>query len=790
MSKTLPVASEATLIKLDYPLMIENLAKETTSHLGRALALALKPTPSPALVEERQEETAEAVRLLQAALDIPYGGMVDLQDILRHLRIGGQLENTDFLKILSQLYATRRWADFLCHQQEIPLNVLYTKGSSLKIFDVLEQDIMKKIDDEGQLRDGASDKLKHLRQSIRGLHQEIRTQVERLLRNDSLQPYFQDQIMTLRNGRFVVAVKHEYRQKIPGVIHDQSGSGATLYIEPQGTIEKNHRLKDLEMQERTEAKRIFEELSTLVRPYVRDLQRNMEILAELDLIFAKGKYAEKIKAVRPAMDQEACFSFVEARHPLLDPEKAVPISLGLNQDRQGIIISGPNTGGKTVTLKTAGLLILMYQAGLHLPVKEDSSVGIFRHVFADIGDEQSIEQSLSTFSAHMTNIISIIEDLNSRSLVLFDEIGAGTDPSDGTALAISILEYVLAKKSKMLVTTHYSDLKTFAYESPYVENASVEFDMESLRPTYRLLIGIAGNSNVYDIARRLGLSADLVSRAQIISKEKASRTEQVMRELESRQQENMQLKHQLEQEQADVKREKLALQEELLALKELESDVVERAKKQAANILTDARREADASLQELRALRKQKNANSQEQARAIQRQLSRKTASLRKDEKPQGSALSAKSIKVGQEVYLNKFAKVATVISKPDKNNNVMVQSGIMKISVPLAELSLHQGEKIHYQKIAHSGKDIKKSFSTEFDLRGKYLDEALIATDKYLDDAFLSSINEVSIIHGKGSGALRQGIREALKSHPHVKSYRTGNISEGGDGVTVVTIK
>lgn len=792
MNVTLPVASDATLSKCDFPQVIEALAKETTSHMGRELALALRPSASPALVEERQSETSEALALLTEAPDVPYGGIVDLREVLRHLRIGGQLEPVDFLQLLSQLYATRRWVDYLLVQKhEVPLEVLPAKAKALKVFDVLEKDIKKKIDDEGELRDGASDKLLHLRRDMRGLHREIRTQVERLLRNDGLQPYFQDQIMTMRNGRFVVAVKQEYRQRVPGVVHDQSASGATLYIEPEATVAKNHRLQDLEVQERAEAKRILEELSVLVRPYVRDLTRNMELLAEFDLFFAKAKYAERLQAIRPLPGEEATFDFNKARHPLLDPETVVPLSLGLNAKRHGIIISGPNTGGKTVTLKTAGLLILMHQAGLHLPLEEPSSIGIFRHVFADIGDEQSIEQSLSTFSAHMKNIVTILDAMNERSLVLFDELGAGTDPSEGTALAIAILEAVLDAGAKVLATTHYSDLKTFAYEHRGVENASVEFDIASLRPTYRLLVGVAGNSNAYDIARRIGLDGALVDRARTISEEKASQTEHVMRELEERQQEVISLRASLERAQEDLAMREAALAEETEALSAMEADIIERAQRQAANILSEARREADASVQELRALRKSRTNDSPERARAIQRQLSKKAGALRKEERPRGADLSAKSIRVGQEVYLNKFAQVATVIEKPDKNNNVLVQSGIMKISVPLAELSPHQSEQISVKRVARSGKGLNvKAFSPELDLRGRYLDEALTAVDKYLDDAFLSGINEVSLIHGKGTGSLRKGIRDALKTHPHVKEYRSGGLSEGGDGVTVVTIK
>lgn len=789
------VASVTTLQKLDYNKILHMLSLECSSTLGRSLALSLVPHNDKRFVHVAQAQTSEAVYLRRVDPEIPLGGIVDIHDILDHLKIGGQIEGADFNRILDILYATRNLKHYLSVKHaEDDLPELKDLASALKVFDVLEKDIKKKIDVDGSVRDGASDKLRNLRQKISGGKRDIRAQMDHFLRNEENQPYLQEQIITLRNDRFVLPVKQEHRQRIPGIIHDQSTSGATLYIEPMAVVAKNNQLQQFELEEEAEVKRILNELSTLLRPYVYDLRNNSSILGEIDLSFAKARLAEKMNALSPEETDEACFYFRYARHPLLNPESVVPITVGLDSTRRCLVITGPNTGGKTVTLKTVGLLILMYQTGLHLPVETDSRIGMFDHVFADIGDEQSIEQSLSTFSAHLTNITKILSHLNERSLVLYDELGAGTDPSEGAALAMAILDYSIDCGSRVLATTHYSALKTYAFNKDHTENASVEFDIQSLQPTYRLLIGVPGSSNAFDIAARIGLDSSVIELARQLAEEQTTESQKLMRELEDQQTLTAGLELELQEKISMLEQKEKELDNKLSSVEASAENIISNAKNRAAEILSSARIEADAATKELKKLRKQGITDAEAQAKTIRNKLSSDAAALRsrKVKKDNKKKISPDKLKIGDEVYLKAFNQQATVIEPPDKSGQLQVQSGIMKINVSISDIDILDQD--HSKKtqisIRKSGSNNIRSFSPELDIRGAYVNEALPRIDKYLDDAFLAGLKEVQIIHGKGTGALRKGVRDALKHHVHVSEFRTGSLEEGGDGVTVVKIK
>ncbi len=789
------VASATTLQKLDYDKILKMLSLECSSTLGKDLALSMSPRNDKRFIRIAQDQTTEAVYLRRVDPEIPLGGIVNIHDILNHLKIGGQIEGADFNRVLDILYATRNLKHFISQKhEEDDIPELKELAAALKVFEVLEKDIKKKIDVDGSVRDGASPKLRSLRQKISGGKRDIRNQMDHFLRNEDNQPYLQENIITLRNDRFVLAVKQEHRQRIPGIIHDQSTSGATLYIEPMAVVAKNNQVQQFELEEEAEVKRILAELSALLRPYEYDLRINSNVLAEIDLAFAKARLAEKMNALPPEIIDEAGFYFRAARHPLLNIEKVVPITVGLDSERRCLVITGPNTGGKTVTLKTVGLLILMYQTGLHLPVETGSHIGIFEHVFADIGDEQSIEQSLSTFSAHLTNITKILGELNDRSLVLYDELGAGTDPSEGAALAMAILDYSIDTGARVLATTHYSALKTYAFNKGHAENASVEFDVQSLQPTYRLLIGVPGSSNAFDIAARIGLDRHVINLARQLAEEQTTESQKLMQELEDQQTLTASLELELQDKLTSLKEKEKELDTKLSTVETSADNIINNAKQKAAEILSTARIEADSATKELKKLRKQGRSDAEMRAKNIRNKLSSDAASLRTNhtKKESKKKIRPEELNIGDEVYLKAFHQNATVIEPPDKNGNLQVQSGIMKISVTLSDIDILEQDhsKKNQISIRKSGGNEIRSFSPELDIRGAYVNEALPIIDKYLDDAFLAGLKEVQIIHGKGTGALRKGVRDALKHHVHVSDYRTGSLEEGGDGVTVVKLK
>lgn len=782
-----------TLRKLEYEKITEMLAAECSSGLGRQMAEELQPVTDSAQIASWQQETTEGVLVRRLEPNIPLGGIADLTRQIRKAQIGGMLEPEEFLQLLDMLKACRRIAHFFLERKktyEIPR--LEWWAGQLTLLPELEQEIDDVIAPEAAVRDTASSELLSVRRRISTLKNRIKERLEHIVRSENSQKYLQDALVTIRNDRYVVPVKQEYRSQIPGIVHDQSASGATLFIEPMAVVEMNNDLRKAYSTERDEVNRILLELSGKITPYTDDLQYNLQVLAQIDFIFAKARLSEKMNAVEPVLKTTPQLSIIRGRHPLIPARQVVPLSIALGQEYDSVIITGPNTGGKTVTLKTVGLFVLMAQSGLHIPAEAGSEMGLFHGVYADIGDEQSIEQSLSTFSSHMTNIVRILEDVDDRSLVLLDELGAGTDPSEGAALAISILDDILHRGGKIIATTHYSELKAYAFNEPRVQNASVEFDVETLRPTYRLLVGVPGKSNAFEIARKLGIHDHIIENARGLISQEEQDVAGLIASLETSNVLAEQKKQEAEDKLQEIQNQLQALEEERARLVASTDKIRRRAQEEALEIVREARQESEDILKELRQMQLD-TAKAQAEAQAKRKKLSEKEEKLaaRVNKGPKVVTNKVTKVKLGEEVYVPKFTQHGTVISLPDKNGNLQLQVGIMKVTVNLDELQQSARPKETGKTMVHKISASKtEQIKSELDLRGLLVEEALDRVDKYLDDAYLSSLASVRIIHGKGTGALRSAVREQLKHHRHVASYRFGAFNEGGDGVTVVELK
>lgn len=785
--------NELTLRKLEYGKIVELLANECSSYIGRELAAGLHPITDSEQIARWQQETTEGVLVRRLEPNIPLGGIADLARQLRKVEIGGMLEPDEFLQLLDALHGAKRLNQFLVHRKknyEIPQLAWW--GEQLAVLPELEQEISNVISEDAAVRDDASSELLSIRRKINTLRNRIKDKLDHIVRSESSQKYLQESLVTIRNDRYVVPVKQEYRSQIPGIVHDQSSSGATLFIEPMAVVEMNNDLRKAYSSQRDEVNRILLELSQKVVPYLEALKYNQEVLAQIDFIFAKARLSEKMDGVEPVLSTKPELSIIRGRHPLIAAKQVVPLTVNLGQEFDSIIITGPNTGGKTVTLKTVGLFVLMSQSGLHIPAEAGSVMGMFRGVYADIGDEQSIEQSLSTFSSHMTNIVRILQEVDRQSLVLLDELGAGTDPSEGAALAIAILDDLLHRGGKMIATTHYSELKAYAFNKPKVQNASVEFDIETLRPTYRLLVGVPGKSNAFEIARKLGINNGIIDEARgMISKEE----QDVAGLIESLETSNVIAEKQreaTEQALAEVQQQLKELEQERADLVAATDKIKLRAQEEALAIVREARQESEEILKELKQA-KIDNAKALADAHDYKKMLSEREDQLAKDvnKGPKVTTNKVTKVKIGDEVYVPKFTQHGTVIALPDKQGNVQLQIGIMKVAVPLQDLQQSTAKKAAGKTIAHQLAGNKAAtIKSEIDLRGMLVDEALEYVDKYLDDAYLSSLGQVSIIHGKGTGALRSAVKDMLKRHPHVAGQRLGGFNEGGDGVTIVEMK
>ena len=791
--------NEKTFRVLEYEKIIEHLAEKTESQLGRELAESIRPLTDADRIEYYQRETKEAFDLLIKQGNPPLFGITDLSHEIKIAEIGGILSPGALLKISDSLRVSRSLKKYIKEIKDDELGafpIIQGLINDLRVLKHIEEEINNAIIGEDEISDDASPALRSIRRQILSKNESIRTKLNSIINSPKYRKYLQDSIVTMREGRYVVPIKQEHKGYFPGIVHDQSSSGATLFVEPMAVVELNNELRSLELQEREEIERILKRLTGLVAEEIDNIKNNQEILKHLDFVFAKGKLALEMDAIKPILNTEGFIDIKKARHPLLDKEKVVPIDIYLGKDFNTLVITGPNTGGKTVTLKTVGLLTLMAQSGLHIPADFNSQIAVFDQIFADIGDEQSIEQSLSTFSSHMTNIVNILEEVGPNSLVLFDELGAGTDPTEGAALAMAILDYLLKSNIRTIATTHYSQLKLYALTTDGVKNASVEFDVETLSPTYRLLIGVPGKSNAFEISRRLGLPNYIIDYAKNLVSKEAIEFEDVLQAIDRDRRIIEENRFETEKLKDEVERLKEELTHEKARTKEAREKIILKAKEEARTILKAAKEEADSIIKELRQIskdiekdRSRKIHEAQERLKTsiekMESSLSEEVLNVKSDKVP-------KNLKVGEQVEVLSLNQVGTVLELPDESGNVLVQVGIMKVSVPLS--TLRRSKIKEEDRIQGSTRKIIKSKASkvknEIDLRGKTLDEAILDLDKYIDDVYIAGLKEAYIIHGKGTGVLREGIKSYIKGHRHIKSFRMGDYNEGGDGVTVIELK
>lgn len=778
---------------LEYEKIREMLAARAGSSLGKERARSLQPSTDYAEVEEQLEQTAEAVRI-HAVTSPPFGGIHDLRPLLKKIHMGAVLTLEELVDIRSTLYAMRNVKEFF-KGLEIEAPTLKEWAHGIEILGQLERRLENTLDEHGSLRDDASVELRRLRTEIQTTQNRIKERVGAALRAPENQKYFQEAIVTLRDERYVIPVKAEYRRFFPGIVHDQSATGATLFVEPMAIVELNNDVKQLVLSEQHEVERILRDLSQQIGGQQDILQENLSVLADFDFTFAKAKLAEDMDAQQPLMNQEGHARLRQARHPLIPRDRVVPIDIELGNAYTMLLITGPNTGGKTVSMKTFGLLVLMAQSGCFLPTAPDSTLPVYQNIYADIGDEQSIEQSLSTFSAHMTHIVAILSKVEADDLVLVDELGAGTDPEEGAALAMAILERLLAVKAATVATTHYSELKTFAYTREGIENACVEFDVKSLRPTYRLLIGIPGASNAFAISRRLGLSEALILRAQQLVKEDHAQFEHVVNELEREKLAYEQHNAELAERQQRVTRLEQKVEAAKEDLSKRKGELIRKAREQSAALVRRTRREAEDIIDSLKKQYDDQGIHARQQAIQEARKRLDEAASAARPgimgQKHLGQKVDAKNLMVGDVVYLPKLDQKGTVVEISGRD--VTVQLGSLRTTQKAASCRfLSHAEKEKSAKSNATGGFLRKTahVSREIDIRGLMVNEAEVVVGKFIDDAQMAGLTQILVIHGKGTGALRKGIHEYLKRHRSVDHFAFADLDEGGSGATVVFLK
>lgn len=786
---------EHVLRVLEYDKMKAQLIGFVASSLGKQRVQALKPLIDLDDVQLVQNETAEISDIIRLKGHIPLGGISDIKAHVKRAAIGGVLSASELTEIASTLYGSKQLKYFfeeIIDEGNIDIPLLQERIEVLEPLSPLEREIKSCIDDYGTVLDQASQALRTIRHQMRSYESTIKSKLESLTRGSGTRKMLSDAIVTIRSDRYVVPVKQEYRGSFGGIVHDQSSSGATLFIEPASIVTLNNQLTEAKAKERREIERILTELSSKVAEEEAQLLVNVETLADMDFISAKGYYAKSIKGVKPILNNQGVIDLKQARHPLLPSEDVVPSDIAIGNQVRSLVITGPNTGGKTVTLKTIGLLTVMAQSGLHVPAEEETQLAVFEHVFADIGDEQSIEQSLSTFSSHMKNIVSILEKMNANSLVLFDELGAGTDPTEGAALAIAILDFVYKKGALAAATTHYSELKGYAFNREGAINASVEFDVETLRPTYRLLVGVPGRSNAFAISRRLGLGEGIIADAKLQIDSDSTQVENMISSLEDSRKSTEQEWSQAHQVRLEADKLRTELATKLDEFERMKEKMIEEAEAKAAKAVADAKEEAEVIISELRDLQKAGYEVKEHQLINARKHLDEAVPKLNKKQKQvKKTAEKAKRIpKSGDEVKVISFNQKGTVVKKVT-DNEYQVQLGIMKMTVALDDIQvLEQAKTIEPQKAITTIRGSDAHVKAELDLRGVRYDDAMNRIEKYIDDALLAGYHQVSIIHGKGTGALRKGVKQFVASHPRIKSSRDGGMNEGGLGNTVVELK
>lgn len=785
---------------LEFDKIIEILKTKASSSLGLHKIENLEPSSDFEEVQYRLQETTEAQSILIKRGHVNLGGIHDVLDKVKRAEIGASLDPGSLLMVADTLRAARVLSNSLSgdgEEEDFNYPIIQSLATSLYIHREIEDAVYNAIVSEIEIADSASHTLRDIRRKIVQKNQSIRSKLNTIISSATYQKYLQDSIISMRGDRFVVPVKAEYRSVVAGIVHDQSSSGATLFIEPMSIVEMNNELRKLKLDEQEEIERILAELSKMIGEIAREIISNQEILEKIDFIFAKGKLSLEMKGIDPKLNKDKSFVIKNGRHPLLDPKKVVANTIYLGDEFHTLVITGPNTGGKTVTIKTVGLFALMTQSGLHIPADFGSSMCVYDNIFADIGDEQSIEQSLSTFSSHMTRIVSILDKVTEDSLVIFDELGAGTDPVEGAALAIAILEDVRMAGAKCIATTHYSELKNYALTKKGVENAAVEFDVETLSPTYRLLIGVPGKSNAFEISKKLGLSEFVINRAKEFINTENIELEDLLQNVEKNRIKAEEDRAEAEKLKTEIQMIRDAEAEKLEKLTNQKEKMMERARSEAFSITRQAKEEVDEIIKRLRELEQERASKEKNrQIEQLRKELTDSMGSLQPTVKsmivPKVASKEIKNLKAGEDVKVITLNQEGIVVSADDKKKEAVVQIGIMKMTLPYKSL-----QKIKNQQQATVTKKTRSVIKAksgrvkgEVDLRGMNLEEATLELEKYLDDATVAGLEQVTVIHGVGTGVLKTGLQDVLKKNKHVKKKRPGGYGEGGVGVTIVTLK
>ena len=788
--------NQKTLTKLEFDKIISRLEEEAGSFRGRQLCRRLKPMTDLEKINTFQEQTAAAYTRIVRKGRISFSDAAPVEESMKRLEIGGALSIAELLRICRLLSNAARARSYGRHDtQEDAADCLDAYFDQLDPLAALSSEIERCIISEEEISDDASSTLKHIRRSMSGINDRIHSTLNGLV-NGSLRSYLQDPIITMRGDRYCIPVKSEYRSQVQGLIHDQSSTGSTLFIEPMAVVKLNNDLKELYAKEQEEIQVILARLSEETARHIEEIRADYRAMTDLDFIFARGALALSMKGSRPVLNNEGRIRIREGRHPLLDEKTVVPITVSLGEDFTLLIITGPNTGGKTVSLKTVGLFTLMGQAGLHIPAGDRSELAVFHQVYADIGDEQSIEQSLSTFSSHMTNIVSFLKKVDEHSLVLFDELGAGTDPTEGAALATSILSYLHKRNIRTMATTHYSELKVYALSTPGVENACCEFDVESLRPTYRLLLGIPGKSNAFAISGKLGLPDFIIEDAKKRLSEQDISFEDLLADLEASRRTIEKEREEIASYRRETEALKVQAKKRQEKLDEQRDRIIREANEKANAILREAKEVADETIRSFHKFGKENiSAAEMEKERERLRKKIKDTAPTAAPRKAK-KAHRPEEFKLGETVKVLSMNLTGTVQSLPDSRGNITVQMGILRSQVNISDLEIvdepspYTPKKMSRTSKGRIGMSKSLSVSPEINLLGKTVDEAVAELDKYLDDALLSHLNTVRVVHGKGTGALRKGIHEYLRRQKHVKSYHLAEFGEGDAGVTIVELK
>lgn len=776
---------------LEYDKILTMLKERASCCISRELVDTMEPSGDFDTVERELKLTAEAETLFYKTGRSPVDDFPDMRHCLERMHAALFLSTGELLGIASCLKAARIAKDILAKEVGEE-SYLYNLAGLLITHRSAEEEINRCIINEDEIFDGASPALARIRRAMRLANEKVREKLNSMIRSTAYQKYLQEPIITIRNGRFVIPVKQEYRQQVPGLIHDQSSSGATLFIEPSAVVELGNEYKKLLAEEADEIERILTELTAMLAPYADEIREDLNIMGQIDLVFAKAKLSRELNAVMPRLNRNNYVRIVRGRHPLIPADRVVPIDIWIGRDYRSLIITGPNTGGKTVTLKIVGLFALMVQSGIFVPANEGSEFPVFEHIYADIGDEQSIEQSLSTFSSHMKNIVGILDKADENSLVLLDELGAGTDPIEGAALAMSILEELNDRHCICVSTTHYSEIKAFAMTHEGMENASMEFDIDRLCPTYRLYIGIPGKSNAFEISSRLGLPNSIIDKAKGFLKGEDVRFEDIISSAQSQHRIAEEERKMAEEARAELEKLRADAERERRKLDEDSNRLQAKAKEDAKRIVADTKREMEKLIVEIRSIKDIDRSAADRVIQAARDTLRATETAVNEKEaiKKEDNTKPPKTVRAGDTVNIVTLDQKATVLSAPDSKGEVMVQAGVMKLNVKLKDIRLIEEKKAAAPTSGKVGLGAGKQVGLELDVRGMLVDEANIIVDRYLDDAYNAGLSEVNIIHGKGTGALRAGVQAFLKRHPLVKGYRMGSYGEGDAGVTVVTLK